>query len=63
MEALHRIRGRRPRKAFGQVYVEKYFSPGAKQEALKMVKEIEAAMEQDINSLPWMSARPSSRRW
>jgi putative endopeptidase len=42
-------------EALGQVYVEKYFSPEAKQEALKMVKEIEAAMEQDINSLPWMS--------
>ncbi len=43
-------------EALGQVYVEKYFSPQAKQEAVKMVKEIEAAMEQDINSLPWMSA-------
>jgi putative endopeptidase len=43
-------------EALGQVYVEKYFSPRAKQEALKMVKEIEAAMEQDISSLPWMSA-------
>jgi endothelin-converting enzyme/putative endopeptidase len=43
-------------EALGQVYVEKYFSPEAKQEALKMVKEIDAAMQQDINSLPWMSA-------
>jgi putative endopeptidase len=43
-------------EALGQVYVEKYFSPAAKQEALKMVKEIDAAMQQDINSLPWMSA-------
>jgi putative endopeptidase len=43
-------------EALGQVYVQKYFSPDAKQQALKMVKEIEAAMEQDINSLPWMSA-------
>jgi len=43
-------------EALGQVYVEKYFSPDAKQQALKMVKGIEAAMEQDINSLPWMSA-------
>ncbi len=31
-------------EALGQVYVEKYFSPEAKQQALKMVKEIEAAM-------------------
>ncbi len=43
-------------EALGQVYVEKYFSPEAKQQALKMVKEIDAAMQQDINSLPWMSA-------
>jgi putative endopeptidase len=43
-------------EALGQVYVEKYFSPDAKQQALKIVKEIETEMEQDINSLPWMSA-------
>ena len=43
-------------EALGQVYVEKYFSPDAKQQALKMVKEIDAAMAQDIDSLPWMSA-------
>ena len=43
-------------EALGQVYVEKYFSPAAKQQALKMVKQIQAAMEQDINALPWMSA-------
>jgi len=43
-------------EALGQVYVEKYFSADAKQQALKIVKEIEAAMAQDINSLPWMSA-------
>jgi putative endopeptidase len=43
-------------EALGQAYVEKYFSPEAKQEALKMVKEIDAAMAQDIDSLSWMSA-------
>ena len=43
-------------EALGQAYVEKYFSPEAKQQALKIVKEIQAAMEQDINSLQWMSA-------
>jgi endothelin-converting enzyme/putative endopeptidase len=43
-------------EALGQVYVEKYFSPQAKQQALKMVKEIETAMAADINALPWMSA-------
>ncbi len=43
-------------EALGQAYVAKYFPPEAKQEALKIVKEIQTAMEQDINSLPWMSA-------
>ncbi len=43
-------------EALGQAYVEKYFSPEAKQKALKIVKEIQAAMEQEINGLPWMSA-------
>jgi len=43
-------------EALGQAYVEKYFSPEAKQAALKVVKEIEAAMQQDIQSLPWMGA-------
>jgi endothelin-converting enzyme/putative endopeptidase len=43
-------------EALGKVYVDKYFSPEAKQDALKMVKEIEAAMAQDIDSLSWMSA-------
>jgi putative endopeptidase len=42
-------------EALGQAYVEKYFSPEAKQEALKMVKEIQMAMDQDINNLAWMS--------
>jgi putative endopeptidase len=43
-------------EALGQVYVEKYFSPEAKQQAVKMVKEIDAAMAADIDSLQWMSA-------
>jgi putative endopeptidase len=42
-------------EALGQAYVEKYFPPEAKQQALKMVKEIQAAMEQDIDGLTWMS--------
>ncbi len=42
-------------EALGQVYVEKYFSPEAKEEAVKMVKEIEAAMGEDLQSLSWMS--------
>jgi len=42
-------------EALGQAYVEKYFPPQAKQEALKIVNEIRAAMERDINGLDWMS--------
>jgi len=41
--------------------VEKYFSPEAKGQALKMVKEIEGAMQQDIESLSWMSAPTKTR--
>ena len=43
-------------EALGQAYVEKYFSPEAKQQVVMMVKEIEVAMRQDIDALPWMSA-------
>jgi putative endopeptidase len=43
-------------EALGQAYVERNFSPEAKQRALKIVKQIEAAMQQDITRLPWMSA-------
>lgn len=42
-------------EALGQAYVEKYFPPEAKQQALKVVNEIRTAMEQDIKSLTWMS--------
>jgi putative endopeptidase len=43
-------------EALGQAYVAKYFSPEAKQAALKIVKEIEAAMESEVHALPWMGA-------
>ena len=42
-------------EALGQAYVQRAFPPEAKQRAQKMVKQIEDAMEQDIDSLPWMS--------
>jgi putative endopeptidase len=42
-------------EALGRAYVEKYFSPEAKQQALTMVREIEVAMQEDIQGLPWMS--------
>jgi len=43
-------------EALGQAYVAKYFSPEAKGAALKIVKEIEAAMQSEIQALPWMGA-------
>ena len=39
-------------EALGQAYVERMFSPEAKQRALKIVKQIERAMQQDVTSLP-----------
>ncbi|MGO8986174.1 MAG: M13 family metallopeptidase [Terriglobales bacterium] len=43
-------------EALGQAYVEKYFSPEAKLAALKIVQEVEASMQSEIQSLPWMGA-------
>ncbi|MFZ3341864.1 MAG: M13 family metallopeptidase [Terriglobales bacterium] len=43
-------------EALGQAYVSKYFSPDAKRAALKMVQQIEAAMQGEIQTLPWMGA-------
>jgi endothelin-converting enzyme/putative endopeptidase len=43
-------------EALGQAYVAKYFSPQAKQAALTIVKEVEAAMQSEIQALPWMGA-------
>jgi putative endopeptidase len=42
-------------EALGQAYVQRAFPPEAKQRAQKLVKQIEAAMQQDIEELPWMS--------
>ena len=42
-------------EALGQAYVQRAFPPEAKQRALKLVKQIEEAMQQDIDSLSWMS--------
>jgi endothelin-converting enzyme/putative endopeptidase len=43
-------------EALGQAYVARYFGPEAKQAAVKMVKEIEGAMQSEIQALPWMGA-------
>jgi putative endopeptidase len=42
-------------EALGQVFVEKYYPPEAKERTLKMVNQLEAALRQDISDLPWMS--------
>ncbi len=47
-------------EALGQAYVARYFGPAAKQAALKMVKEIEASMQTEIQTLPWMQEATQS---
>jgi putative endopeptidase len=42
-------------EALGQAYVQRAFPPQAKQRAQKLVREIEEAMQQDIDELSWMS--------
>jgi putative endopeptidase len=41
-------------EALGQVYVSKVFPPDSKARAEKMVRNIEAAMQRDIDSVSWM---------
>ncbi len=42
-------------EALGKVYVQKYFAGDSKQQTLDMVKAIEAAMNNDLTTLSWMS--------
>ena len=42
-------------EALGQAFVREVFGPELKESTLKMVQGIEAAMEQRINALDWMS--------
>jgi len=48
-------------EALGQVYVAQEFSPANKQATLQMVNDIEGAMDQDIDTLDWMSAATKVR--
>jgi putative endopeptidase len=48
-------------EALGQIFVQKAFPPEMKQATLTMTKEIEAAMQSEIQQLPWMS-EPTRRR-
>jgi putative endopeptidase len=43
-------------EALGEVYVKNFFPPEAKAKTLQMVKDIENAMEKEIDTLAWMSA-------
>lgn len=42
-------------EALGQSYVERAFPPEAKERTLQMVHALEAALRQDITTLPWMT--------
>jgi len=42
-------------EALGEVYVQKAFPPAAKERALTMVRNLEAALKSDITTLSWMS--------
>jgi len=42
-------------EALGQAYVEKTFPPEARERTLEMVHALEAALRQDISTLPWMT--------
>ena len=42
-------------EALGQKYVEQTFGPDGKARMLKMVDQLEKALDQDISTLPWMT--------
>jgi putative endopeptidase len=48
-------------EAVGQVYVAREFPPSSKQATLQMVHDIEAAMNQEIDTLTWMSPATKTR--
>ncbi len=48
-------------EALGQVYVQKYFAGDSKQQTLAMVRAIETAMRNDLQSLDWMSAATKTK--
>jgi putative endopeptidase len=48
-------------EALGQVFVDKTFTPDTKQRAQVMTKEIEAAMQGEIEQLPWMGAATKAK--
>ena len=50
-------------EALGQVFVEKYYPPEAKERTLKMVNQLEAALRRTSASCPGCLTPPRSRPW
>jgi endothelin-converting enzyme/putative endopeptidase len=48
-------------EALGQAFVKEAFPPQAKADMLKMVRDLESALERDITTVPWMT-EPTKRR-
>ncbi|MES2129457.1 MAG: M13 family metallopeptidase, partial [Pseudomonadota bacterium] len=48
-------------EALGQEFVSRAFSPELKEKSLHMTKQVEDAMEKDINALTWMSDATKKR--
>ena len=48
-------------EALGQVWVKEYFPPESKRDTLQIVEDVEGAMDQDLDSLDWMSAATKAR--
>ena len=48
-------------EALGQVYVAQEFASSSKEATVQMVKDIESAMNRDIDTLDWMSAETKVR--
>ena len=48
-------------EALGQKYVERTFGPENKERTVRMVRDIEAAMQADINQLSWMSPQTKQK--
>lgn len=48
-------------EALGQEFVSRAFSPQLKQKTLHMTRQIEQAMQDDIDTLTWMSAETKTR--
>jgi putative endopeptidase len=48
-------------EAIGQIYVEKYFPPAAKEKMLDLVRNLQTALGERIENLAWMSEQTKDR--